>query len=336
MAAKKIRSGGDNAIALLATFVIHASIAAGIKWGGWLNVSTTFSPAEKKHRLVTVNLSTGKDVWSSKIENEFVPISPEIISPPEKKTKFYSNANSIAANPETQTTFKGTPRIKHGNSHALEAMQRPISLLEDTKPYVNLYAGHAAAKQSPKIYPDHKSPYATSVLSDTQGTLSTRHLTKMTAKPKANTNTKSAHLLPTLPDLPNAPTFSDARKGLGRRNLKEEGGVMRKGAPALDIRLTGFGDYDARFFAAISIAWRNQIRDRSWRPSLVIIDFNLYHDGKIDGLVIRETSALPILKYYCSEAIRRPAPFESWSKEMKEKLGKGPRHCRISFNYLVK
>ena len=47
----------------------------------------------------------------------------------------------------------------------------------------------------------------------------------------------------------------------------DDAGTARTGAPALDVRLTGYGDYDARFFAAISIAWRKHIKDRSWLPA---------------------------------------------------------------------
>jgi len=112
--------------------------------------------------------------------------------------------------------------------------------------------------------------------------------------------------------------------------------VSRPGAPSLDIRLTGFGGYDARFFAAISISWKKLIKDRSWAASTVKVDFNLYPDGRIDNLKIHDTTAASILQFFCREAISQPAPYEAWSKEMREQLGPGPRRCRITFNYLVR
>tara|TARA_B100001123_G_scaffold56077_1_gene59916 strand:+ start:2103 stop:3134 length:1032 start_codon:yes stop_codon:yes gene_type:complete len=338
-AKKKIGSTGDNAIALIATCVIHVSVAAGIKWGGWLNVTTAPSATKTKNRLVTLNLTTKP----AEFENIFVPVNPETksITPSEKKTPFYSNANSISANPETTEKLKNTPRIKDGDSLAPGTMHSSVLAPSATTPSLNplLHSKSneisTTAKQSTEISPDIIPPDRSAIFKNTQDVVALVDLSQMTSAslPRSNITTS---LLPKLPHLPKTPTLSEARKGLGSRSMKQDGGIDQKGPPALDVRLTGFGDYDARFFAAISIAWRNQIRDRSWSPSQVIVDFNLYHDGKIDALVIRETSALPNLQHYCSEAIRRPAPFEPWTKEMKQRLGKGPRHCRISFNYLVK
>ncbi|MDG2215146.1 MAG: hypothetical protein P8M70_15075 [Verrucomicrobiota bacterium] len=118
--------------------------------------------------------------------------------------------------------------------------------------------------------------------------------------------------------------------------MKQAGGVTQQGPAALDVRLTGYGDYDARMFSAISIAWRKQINGRDWSTSKVIVYFNLFHDGRIEDLTVRETKAATLLQYFCREAIDGPAPFEPWTKNMRKELGNGPRRCRITFNYLVR
>lgn len=345
-AANQTKSRKDVTMALTATFVIHASVVAGIIWGGWLNVATGTSPVKPEHRLVTIKLTTKQETIPVENKNQFTPVNPETrsITPPEKKTPFYSNANSIAANTETLKRFKDTPRIKNGDSIAPGTVYSPISTPSATRliprpninplqrPKLNQISTDTKP-HTPSININSLDPAST--LKPTTDLATTLHLSKKSSKPAVRSNNKSP-LLPNLPDMPKGPTLSEAKAGLGSRSMSQEGGVIKKGGPALDVRLTGFGDYDSRFFAAISIAWRKQIKDRSWTPSRVVVDFNLYHDGKINNLVVRETNAAAVLQYYCREAIQRPAPFEPWTDDMRRQLGKGPRHCRISFNYLVR
>ena len=341
-AAKQTKSRKDIAMALAATFVIHASVVGGVIWGGWLNVATGTSLVKPEHRLVTIKLTAKQETTPVEDQNQFTPVNPETrpITPPEKKTPFYSNANSIAANPETPKRFKDTPRIKNGDSIALGTVNSSISAPLATRPFPQPNLNQFQRPNLDQISADAK-PHTPSInininsLDPTSTLATTLHLSKKSSKPATRSNNKSP-LLPNLPGMPKGPTLSEAKAGLGSRSMSQEGGVIKKGGPALDVRLTGFGDYDARFFAAISIAWRKQIRDRSWTPSRVVVDFNLYHDGKINNLVVRETNAAAVLQYYCREAIQRPAPFEPWTDDMRRQLGKGPRHCRISFNYLVR
>ena len=324
-------------IASVATLVVHASVVTGITWSGWLSVATSSSIAKPKHRLVSIDLSSKP----SKVENIFVPVNREISSknPPHKKTPFYSDANSIAANPETSSEFKDTPRIEDGDSLSPGTMHSPVQgpsvTTPGNQPNINQLAQPKSGQASPQTVQkdDIPPPDTPQTKKDSQDILPSIDVNQFTSKPKEIVNNKSI-LIPQLPAL--GPTISEAKAGLGTRSRKQEGGVRRKGPQALDVRLTGFGDYDARFFAAISIAWRRQITGRSWPPAQVTVDFELYHDGRINKLVVRNTSAPVILQYYCREAVRGIAPFEHWTKEMRQHLGKGPRHCRITFNYLVR
>ena len=336
-ASTKSESKKNIAMASVATLVIHASVVAGITWGGWLNVTTSSSIAKPKQRLVSIDLSSK----SAKVENFFVPVNHEISAekPPHKKTPFYSNANSIAANPETSSKFKDTPRIEDGDSLSPGTIHSPVqgpsATTPGNQPNINQLVQPKSQQAIPPAVEKNETPIPHTLRSekDAQDILPAIEVNQFTSKPKEIVNTKSI-LIPQLPAL--GPTLSEAKGGLGTRSRKQDGGVTRKGPQALDVRLTGFGDYDARFFAAISIAWRKQITGRSWTPARVTVDFELYHDGRINKLVVRDTNAPVILQYYCREAIQGIAPFEHWTEEMRQHLGKGPRHCRITFNYLVR
>ncbi len=333
----KSESKKNIAMASVATLVIHASVVAGITWGGWLNVATSSSIVKPKHRLVSIDLSSKLP----KVENIFVPVNREISSkkPPHKKTPFYSNANSIAANPETSSKPKDTPRIEDGDSLSPGTMHSPVQGPSATtpinQPNINQLVQPKSEQASPPTVQkdDIPAPDTPQTEKDSQDILPSIDVNQFTSRPKEIVNTKSI-LIPQLPAL--GPTLSEVKGGLGTRSRKQEGGVRRKGPQALDARGTGFGDYDARFFGAISMAWRKQTTGRSWSPTQVIVDFELYHDGRINKLVVRETRAPAILQYYCRKAIQGIAPFEHWTKEMRQHLGKGPRHCRITFNYLVR
>ena len=329
-------------IALVATVIIHASVFAGVVWGGWFDVAKISSLAKPKHRLVTINRPLATQKKKSELKKQFVPVSPETEAepPPERKTPFYSDDNTAAANPEPPDKHKDTPRIKEGVAMAPGTVNSPIpaptaARSAMSRPSLDHLRTSAKAKPSTLI-PNISTFNPASITEKRINPI--KHFTSRqdnNSRPSAALRTTSS-LLPALPDIPKAPTLLEAKAGLGSRNMKQEGGVSRKGPAALDVRLTGYGDYDARFFAAISIAWRKQIKSRTWSPSQVVVDFSLFHDGRIEDLTVQETNAAAILQYFCRESIQQPAPFEQWTEDMRKQLGSGPRRCRITFNYLVR
>ena len=329
-------------MALAATVIIHSSIFAGVVWGGWFDVAKTSSPVKPKHRLVTVNLAPKPSRKNREMENEFVPVSPETRTEkaPVKKTPYYSNANSIASNPNPPEKAQDTPRIKEGVAMAPGSFDSPIpnpAAVRAAMSRPNLSHLRATAKAMPTTLGPNSITFDPAAIKEKQtNPIKPRSLRQNSISSPSVSQKTSSTLLPALPEGPKAPTLREAKAGLGNRSMKQDGGVTRQGPAALDVRLTGYGDYDARFFAAISIAWRKQIKSRTLSPSQVIVDFSLFYDGRIEDLTVRETNAAAILQYFCRESIQQPAPFEQWTEEMRKQLGNGPRRCRITFNYLVR
>jgi hypothetical protein len=333
---------GSASAALAATLVIHASIMAGVIWGGWLDVAKISPAVKSKNRMVTVKLSATPPKKSREPENQFVPVNPETRTKerPKKETPYYSNANSIASNPNPPEKPRDTPRIKESVAMAPGSFNSPtpaLTAFRTARSQPNLSPSEALAKAKPTLLKPNFDGFGPAPITGKPTSRINPSTSRQNSIPLPATKQKqNTSLLPNLPEGPKAPTLQEAKAGLGNRSMKQAGGVARQGPAALDVRLTGYGDYDARFFAAISIAWRKQIKNRTWSPSQVIVDFSLFHDGRIEDLTLRETKAANILQYFCREAIQQPAPFEPWTESMRKELGNGPRRCRITFNYLVR
>ena len=346
--------------ALIATLSIHATVAAGVLWGGWLKTASFPAASKKEYQLVTLDLSQTppppEPLKRPTKPNIFVPVPPEAVTPepPPKETPFYSNKNSQATQPEPVASPDKNPKLKgeHNTPPGTIRTPSPTSLQPKPKPTsqpnagkpsspkpsasATSFQGNIKIKPTPitSITPASPRPAAIRSNQGLQKASVSHHNNQLPAPAKPN---GAAGLLPTFPDGPKAPSLQQAKSGLGSRKMNtDEAGTARTGAPALDVRLTGYGDYDARFFAAISIAWRKQIKDRSWVASTVKVDFNLHSNGRIDNVQIRDTRAASILQFFCREAIEQPAPFEPWSNDMRTQLGPGPRRCRITFNYLIR
>ena len=76
--------------ALITTLVIHATVAAGVLWGGWLKTVSFPATPKKEYQLVTLDLSQPPPTLAPEEPpqkpNIFVPVPPEAATPePPKK-----------------------------------------------------------------------------------------------------------------------------------------------------------------------------------------------------------------------------------------------------------
>ena len=71
--------------ALIATLVIHATVAAGVLWGGWLEAVSFPATPKKEYQLVTLDLSQPPHTLTPeeppKKPNIFVPVPHEAATP---------------------------------------------------------------------------------------------------------------------------------------------------------------------------------------------------------------------------------------------------------------
>ena len=323
-------------IALMATAAIHLSLAAGVIWGGWLETGTTGFPQSPREVLVMIDLSEPA--------NTFVPVDPKTATPkpPDQQTPLYSNANSQAANPKpadaSKPSLDGQNEQFPGTFNNPQPALKPIPQAARTQPdsapqplsHVDLQpqksARPVAVKPGP-MSPRRNDPAELENLIEPSDVL---------GQPIAPTVTI------TLPAKPHPPTLAEARQRLqegvsASRKRKQNGGVSRAGPPALNVRLTGYSDYDARFINAVRHAWLRYRAKLDWfHPGHVVIDFKLHHTGAITDLAVRNSTARPRQTYYCRQALEGPAPFPEWTPTMRREIGADFRRCQFSFHYLVR
>ena len=221
----------------------------------WLETPAIFQDTKPKERLVTVRLVAEPEPEAKANPQIFVPVDPNVATEEApKQTENYSNANSLAANPETGNT--DTPNIE-----GKQKIERRAHTDDTSAASQQLAAKPAPAKPqsarpvvAPVIVPKKPAPKRPTppaiVQSGESGALAP-------LRPFNPPNFSSTVPVPT-PKINERrpPNLAEAQAQLGKGTLAGrpspfEGGVQRNGPHALDVRLTGFGDYDARFIATI-------------------------------------------------------------------------------------
>ena len=294
--------------------------------------------------------------------NILVPVNPESTTPdpPKKTTPFYSNANTKAANEKRDKTNRQQPFIDgknelfpgtfNNNNSSLNPIPKSATHPAQTATAPRPMPRAQLLPQETVKIPHEQVPLDQGTLPQARGEQAT-----LTYAPQPNDTlgdplplqegTANNSFLPTLPEGPEkakAPTIAEQKRRLeaGRlasRKMKQPGGVARIGVPALDVRLTGYGDYDARFAQSVRLAWL-RFRDKpGWfHPGKVVVDFKLHHDGTISELAVQHNLATVRQGFFCKEALAGPAPFEKWTEPMRREIGSDVRACRFSFHYLIR
>jgi hypothetical protein len=333
-------------LAAMVTLTIHFAVIVGIIWGKWLETPTISQNTKPKERLVTVRLLAEPEPEAKADPQIFVPVDPNAATEEApKQTENYSDANSIAANPEVGKT--NTPKIEGEQKNERRAHS------DDASAALQLLAAKPSPAKpqsvrpvvSPVVTPKKPTPHRPTPPAIVQpGELGT-----LAPLQPFNPPNFSSTVPTTTPKVieHRAPNLAQAQAQAGKgtiagRPMPFEGGVQLRGPHALDVRLTDFGKYDARFIATIKAKWFQLLETRKSRyPGTVMIDFVLHADGRITGMKVREntitsTSASGIQEYCCRESINGSALFERWSDTMRKKLKTDSRNCRITFHYKIR
>jgi hypothetical protein len=325
-------------------------------------------PTKSSSAVTSPEQKEEKDIEAEKPEeiqkpNIFVPVNPKSSTPnpPEKITPFYSNANTKAANEKSDITNQKRPFIDAKNEMFPGTLNNNNSSLNTIPKSIASQLAQPATAPRPLSRPEFKPQESAKIQHDrvplNQGPLPQvrEHPTVLLDPVQPNNvlshplhlknETMIKSLAPTLPEgpeRPKAPTVSEQRRRLeagilASKKMKQEGGTARIGSPTLDVQLTGYGEYDARFVQAVKLAWLRFRNKPGWfHPGKVVIDFNLHHDGTITKLTVRQNRAKNVQAYYCKEALEGPAPFEKWTESMRHEIGADVRSCRFSFHYLLR
>ena len=119
--------------------------------------------------------------------------------------------------------------------------------------------------------------------------------------------------------------------------MKQEGGVERRGAASFNVERGPMGDYGARMWHAVQERWYGTLEAQKFAGEYrgkVIVQFKLHVDGAVSEVEVKNQGAEDgIYAMYCIAAIQLSASFGPWSNEMRTTYGIKPIDCQCVFWY---
>jgi hypothetical protein len=240
---------------------------------------------------------------------EFVTVEQPSTEPP-KNAKFYSNRNSIAANPEanrdtgvpklngTQTDVPKTETVLKPDFNQLQPAPKPAKT-EPTQPTPVVQPGDLALGK-PQLAPETPQP------------------------------------------LPRPRTIQEALARMQPHRspgvaMRQNGGVPNvKLSASFDVKAMPFGQYDSEFVDAVTYRWYSLLDSQQFaldRTGKVMLRFHLNYDGTITDMSVLQNTVGDLLGYVCQKAITDPAPFKPWPEDMRRLVGANYREITFTFYY---
>ena len=244
---------------------------------------------------------------------EFVTVDQPSTEPP-KDTKFYSNNNSRAANPDADR-LNDVPKII--------GTQTDVPKTETVlKPDFNQLHPTPAPPASVKPEPAQPAPTVT------PGDLT---LGKPEMEPPKPDQT------PPRPRTINQALAQQQPHHSPGIAMRQSGGVPNvKLSASFDVKATPFGQYDAEFVDAVSYRWYALLNSQQFaldRTGKVTLRFHLNYDGTITDMTVLQNTVGELLGYVCQKAITDPAPYKPWPEDMRRLVGKNYREITFTFYY---
>lgn len=270
----------------------------------------------------------------------FVDVSPaQAVTDPPPEAKFYSSASTRAANPDTRLA-SNTPKIE-GNQ------KKVVKTLEDARDKAEAQPKPSETKLQPQplqpFVPPQDPPQVAQETVKPKGGLEKGDMISAKPLPKpepANPSEDAADVTvkqETPPPRPRTMAALRQAKGITGEKVKQEGGVRRYSLePAMDVKGTVFGAYDAAFIEAVRSRWfslldaREFIRNDSGK---VILEFRLTKDGRITDMRVAENEVSEMLSWICQRAVQDPAPFAPFPSDLRRMLPNDYRDVRFTFHY---
>jgi len=224
---------------------------------------------------------------------EFVTVEHPSAEAPEN-AKYFSDRNSRAANPDAD---------QNADKPKLNGKQTDVPKAEDVpRPDFN------KLQPTPAPQPETQPQLAMNAGDLTLGKLPTQQQTQTPERPRTlrQALAQQANRVPGM-------------------QMKQDGGVHRHAlVPSYDVKLTGFGEYDARFYEAVCQRWFDLLDSQSFaqdRTGKVTLRFHLNYDGSISDMRFAENTVGDLLGYVCEKAVTDAEPFERFPSDMRLKLG---------------
>jgi hypothetical protein len=253
---------------------------------------------------------------------QFVEVDPATqAKEPPKEAKYTGAVNTQAASPKKADA--ALPQIDGQQEKVLKTTEdsKPKSAPEQ-KPLVKPVE---VAKEKPSEKPSEAKPVGDMAMAKP----SEKTVPKATPRNEQNGRASDQHQRPR--------TLEEAKRRSGTlgQKMKQDGGTHEVASTStLDVKVTGYGAYDALFVEAVKQCWYRQIEDHGGVPvtGKVVIQFRLHSDGSLTELSTLSTDVDGTFTWMCEQALRKPQPFEKWPTEMRREMGES-RVFEFTFYY---
>ena len=300
------RETGRLTWALSLSLALHlfvwGSYEAGKKFGVWQRMPrlTWLQPAPK---LIP-------PVQKTEPQLEFVTVEHPSTEAP-KNAKFYSNNNSLAANPDANRNAS-VPKLNGTQTDVPKIETAPKPDFNKLQPAPKP-ATPTPAQPTPAVVPGDLAMGKPQESQPRQDQPPPRPRTLQEARAQSQ-----PHISP----------------GVA---MKQDGGVRNVNLSAsFDVKATPFGEYDSEFVDAVQYRWYSLLDSQQFaldRTGKVMLKFHLNYDGTITEMTVLQNTVGDLLGYVCQKAINDPAPFKPWPEDMRRLVGANYREITFTFFY---
>ena len=314
-------------LSLFAHLGLWGGYAAGKKMGWWESLHPA---ARLLHPAAKINPppQPPPPVVQDSEPNVFVDVSQADADVP-KQTKYYSDKNSRAANPEAG----------NANVPKLNGSQKDVPKTEDVPKLASKPKDTPKAEevpQLPKLQPSMPPPQPPTQVAQTEPDEKPQTPGDLDPKRPKKINPAPTPVPQPQPERPR--TLKQAlaqRDQLPGRQMQQDGGVPRHAfTSSLDVKATPFGDYDRAIIEAVQQRWYDLIANHNQdRSGKVMLRFKLKSDGSVIEMQTLENTVGELLGYLCQEAIEEAAPFAPWPADIRREIGANYRDVTFTFYY---
>lgn len=286
----------------------------------------------------------------------FIEVDPSLaVTEAPKSAQFQSTANTVAQNlaapkPELKQPFIGGTQEKYPKTFDTEKVQPKAEPKPKEAPDVEL-AEAERVRQEPKILKEKQEPVpAQPPVTQPKGEIEVA-LVKAApgpvAPPRPQAPPPKEAQAAQAPQEEQRPARRKSLKNLAQarqtkgiivgEQMKQDGGVEKRGSGAFNVQRGPMGDYGERMWHAVQERWYATLEAQKFAGEFrgkVVIDFKLHPDGNVSQVEIKNEGADDgIYSMYCIASIQLSASFGNWSNEMRATYGLKPIDCQCVFWY---
>jgi len=247
----------------------------------------------------------------------FVDVSSAQATPePPKNALYYSDKNSIAANPEAEK-ITTVPKITGTQEEMVKTEDVPRENFVPLQP------------SRPRPVAKEPEPEMQAKTTQTPGDMT---LAKPDLVPKKGEGDEPRSRPRTIQEA----LARQPDKRLPGQKMRQEGGVRRRlEISSLDAKATPVGAYDAALVEAIAHCWYSLLDAQEYAADYrgkVVLQFHLHSDGRITDVNVSENTAGSIPGLLCETAVDKPSPYSPFPGELRRIVGE-TRSIQFTFYY---